>query len=343
MSQGTNGQPLSRSEQLRQKRQPSARAPGIPAVKPAARPVQQARVVTSRNSSYSPPLRQSVSNTPRRKIYKVGANGVETRMPSLPVIHFNWQWLSGGLTVVLLVVVLLLANLTAFQIQTVEVQGIKRISSSDIELVLRNIGGSIFTMDRQKAINAITIAFPELTDLKLQVGLTGKIKLSVRERQPVLAWTTGENTIWVDSEGVVMSPRGDAGTLLTLQSADNAPLSKPVAGPKSALDYAMLVLERKTNPLTPEETINNIDPRVLKAAVDLSAQMPEGATLVYDTISGMGWQDPRGWKVYFGLSLENIQFKQLEYQTIVDRLGQMGISPSTISVEHIDAPYYRTE
>ncbi|KAF0111100.1 MAG: cell division protein FtsQ [Chloroflexi bacterium] len=343
MSDRTARSPLSRADQLRQKRQPSSRTLVTPVKKPAPRPVQRAAAVTTRSYPYSTPLRQSVNTSPRRKIYRVGANGVETRLPSLPVIHFNWQWLSGSLTVILLVLVLLLTNLPAFEVNSMDIKGIQRITNADVETILRNSTGSIFTLDRQKTIDSIAIAFPELTDIRLRVGLSGTVNLSVRERQPILAWISGDQTLWVDAEGVVMPPRGDAGTLLTIQSVDAAPLTKPAVNPKSALDYAMLVLERKTTPLTPQDAMNNIDPVVLKAAIDLSAQMPAGATLVYDSISGMGWQDPRGWKVYFGLSLANIQFKQLEYQAIVDRLGQMGITPSTISVEHIDAPYYRTE
>jgi len=57
----------------------------------------------------------------------------------------------------------------------------------------------------------------------------------------------------------------------------------------------------------------------------------------------MGWIDPRGWKVYFGIDLSDLQVKEAEYQVIVDHLTQQGITPVMISVEFPHAPYYRTE
>jgi cell division protein FtsQ len=344
MSERGYGQSQNRAEQLRQKRQQTTRQPVIPTKKPAPRPVRRTAAVTTRSFPNSTPLRQSVVVNPRRKvIYKVASNGVETRFPSIPIIHFNWQWVSGGLAVIFLILALLLTNMSTFEVNTVDIEGIQRLTSTDVYAVIKNTTGSIFTLDRAKTIAAVASAFPELTDIRLRINLPSGIKLTVRERQPILAWASGDQIIWVDSEGVVMPPRGDAGSLLTVQTSGILPFSKPLADPKGPLDYARMVLDLKSTTSTPEDTVNTIDPTVLKAAINMSAQMPEGATLVYDSISGLGWQDPRGWKVYFGTTLENIQFKQMEYQAIVDRLGQMGISPSTISVEHVDAPYYRTE
>jgi hypothetical protein len=335
---------LSRAEAVRQRRnqtQQPQRQPLIPRTKAAPRPVQRAATMPAHTSRYSAPVTQKSSY--RKVYYKVGTNGVETRMPSVPVVHLNWQWLSGGMTMVLFILVIMLTSLPTFKINSISVEGLKRLTSSDIAPIIQASSESIFTFDRNKTIDAIAIAFPELTNIHLKVNFSGGLNLTVDERQPILAWTTGDQTIWVDSEGVVMPPRGDAGVLLNVASNDTTPLANPVTAPKSALDYAVMVINRQEMPLTPEEAMNTLDPKVLKAALDLSVQMPQGATLVFDSISGMGWQDPRGWKVFFGTSLENIQFKQLEYQAIVDRLGQMGISPTTISVEHIDAPYYRTE
>jgi cell division protein FtsQ len=338
----------SRADQLRQKRQQSSRQPVIPArqpvSRPAPRPTQRAAVVTTRTYPYSTPLRQSVVVNPRRKvIYKVAANGVETRFPALPIIHFNWQWVSGGLAVLFLVLSLLLTNMSTFEVTSVDVEGIQRLTTPDIYTVVKSATGSIFTINRTKTVAAITTAFPELTDVHLRISLPSTVKLTVRERQPIMAWSSGDQVVWVDADGVVMPPRGDAGALLTVQASGTLPLTKTVVDPTNAIDYAMMVINLKTEAATPESEINTIDPSTLRAAIDMSAQMPEGASLVFDSVSGMGWQDPRGWKVYFGTDLENIQFKNLEYQAIVDRLGQMGIVPSTISVEHIDAPYYRTE
>jgi hypothetical protein len=108
----------------------------------------------------------------------------------------------------------------------------------------------------------------------------------------------------------------------------------------SVVDFVNQVIDTKTNAADPKETIQHIDPEILSAAISLSAQMPSGASLIYDPISGMGFTDPRGWKAYFGVDFSNLQFKQSEYETIVDRLKKLGITPKMISVAFSDAPYY---
>ncbi len=363
MSDRTSRQSNSRAEQLRQKRQqipsrvpvmpvkqevpnpvrqPATNAFGKTAVPPVQQPFRHANVVTTRNYPYSTPLRETVATEPRPKIYRV-ANGVETRFPALPRIRFSWQWVSGLLTVVFITLILLMVYLPEFEVKNIQVEGLQRVQLADVQTVIENATGSIFTLDIQQVLRAVALTYPELTNINLAVDTSGALKMTVVERQPVLAWMVGDTTVWVDAEGVIMTPRGEVGPLLMVKSDFAAPLVKPIIHISSPLDYANRVLHLIENPLTPEDVINYIDPTVLKAAIDLNSQLPSGAILVYDSISGMGWQDPRGWKVYFGLSLENIQFKQTEYQAIVDRLTELGIKPHTISVEHIDSPYYRTE
>jgi hypothetical protein len=55
----------------------------------------------------------------------------------------------------------------------------------------------------------------------------------------------------------------------------------------------------------------------------------------------MGWQDPRGWSVYFGQNTQDIPMKLAAYQTIEDTFTQQGIQPTLISVEYLDAPFYK--
>jgi hypothetical protein len=363
VSDRSTRQPLSRADQLRQRREQPSRMPVMPVKKETPEPtklpvtnpfgrtagntVQQpakrAAVVTTRSFPYSTPLRETVSTPVRRKLFSTNAKGVETRLPSLPMLRFSWQWVSGFLTFALLVLVSLMLFLDAFKVKEITVDGNKRVALADIQTVVMNNSHSIFTLDRQKVITAIGLTYPELHDIQMKVNLSGKLSLSVQEREPTLAWVVGDKTFWVDAEGVLLTPRGDAGTLMTIRSDSSFPVTKPVTPINNAVDYANLLLDRKENPIKPEDLINHVDPYVLKAAIDLNTQMPSGAMLVYDPISGMGWQDPRGWKVYFGLSLDDIQFKEVEYAAIVDRLTQLGIKPKLISVEHVDSPFYRSK
>ncbi len=364
MSDRATRQEQSRAEQLRLQRQQTSRAVVIPTKKDAPEPVRRpvvnpfgrssvqqpsieqpikrAAVISSRSTPFSTPLRESVSTPARRKAYHVAANGVETRLPSMPRLHFSWQWVSGFMVVVALAAVILLLTLDVFKINQVQVEGLQRIQSADILAVVQKNTQSIFTIDRQKVINEIYFAFPELTNVTLKVDQSGAILITAAERTPVLAWDAAQDLYWFDADGVVMTPRGDVGPLMMVNSDSAVPLTKPVTGIHSAVDFANLVLARKVDPLTPADMINNLNPEVMKAAIELNALLPGGASLVYDPISGIGWRDPRGWKVFFGLDLSNIAFKQVEYQAIVDALTAKGITPTVISVAHVDFPYYRT-
>ena len=333
-----------RAQQVRLKRQQPAQKRPVAGKKPVVQTAKTTSTVVSRNNRYGTPLRQAAKTQPRRKVYySVGANGVETRLPSLPIIHFNWQWVSGFLTVGILVLVILLTNLNTFEVKNINVEGITRLTAADLQTIVQSNSSSVFTLEKGKIIDALAIAFPELTDIHLKVSLPDGVKISARERQPILAWKTGKQVIWIDAEGVVMPVRGDVGELLTVKANGTPPLTKPVGEISGLMDYAMMVLEQKTSPLTPEEAVNYLDPTVLKAAIDMSALLPKGAGLVYDSVSGMGWRDPGGWRVYFGNDLTNIQFKQVEYQAILEELNKLGIKPAMVSVENVDSPYYRTE
>jgi hypothetical protein len=286
----------------------------------------------------------AVGTTPRRKVvYAAGANGAEVRLPSIPIIHFDWKMVSGALTIALIIVVFLLPNLPAFQINSVEVKGIQRIPQGDITAILRANASSIFTLDSAKAVKAITASFPELKNVQIQNSLTGGVTVQAVERQPILAWTSGDQTLWIDKEGVVMPVRGEAANLVTIQSSVIPPLTHPIDTTAGVLDYARLALANQALASTQEMVIPQMDPNVLNAAIELTSKLPQGASLVYDPVNGMGWVDPRGWRVYFGIDLSELSVKEAEYQTIIDKLSQEGVTPVMISVEFLNAPYYRTE
>jgi cell division protein FtsQ len=334
----------SRAEQLRQKRQQSSQQRVDTARQQASRVTGQNVSTTVRRSSpYSVPVTRSTrSSSVRRVHYTQVGNGVEMRLPALPQVQFSWQMASVFLAIATLILVILLTTLDTFQVKNVEVTGNSRVAASEIQTVINGANHSVFTLDRRITVNALLTAFPELTNVHLKVSFPDTVVLSVSERKPVLAWEGPDTVQWIDAQGVVMPARGDGGTLLAVKSTVAVPLlvtaEDTAAADTETTTDATAVATQSTEP-----DIYYIDPQVLQTAISLGAQLPEGASLVYDPISGMGWKDPKGWRVYFGLDLSNIQMKLIEYQAIVERLSALGVKASYISVEHLDAPYYRTE
>jgi len=65
--------------------------------------------------------------------------------------------------------------------------------------------------------------------------------------------------------------------------------------------------------------------------------------LIYDPDHGLGWEDARGWIVYFGFNDDDAEQKMNVYQSLVEYLESKRITPRMINVEFIDSPYFRME
>lgn len=328
---------MPRSETLRQKSQPAAQTRfGAPSY-------ASTRVITRRSTT--PGInRQSVGVQPRRKVvYAVGANGVETRMPALPIIRFSWQWISGILTILLLMFIIILLNSPIFTVYGFEVHGLSTYSSTDFNHLLTGRQTSIFLVNTSEILDSILVTYPELVGSKVEISMPNRIVITATERKPVILWHSDAGDYWIDAEGVILAPRGEAGDLLLIESPVPPPLLVERHAPRNFVEYATMVFDRKTRPANPAERAAHIHPDVLQAAIKMNSQIPAGARLLYDPISGIGWRDPSGWDVFFGNDLGNLEMKQVMYQKVLERLQGLGVSPVMISVEHIDAPYYRTE
>jgi cell division protein FtsQ len=81
----------------------------------------------------------------------------------------------------------------------------------------------------------------------------------------------------------------------------------------------------------------------LNTALRLAAYFPGGMALAYSDKHGIGWQDAGGWEVYIGKDLKDFNQKYALYQSISQQLAGQSITPAIISVEFLDAPYYRLE
>lgn len=336
--------PLPRSGKLREKREPSVQPRRGSSPSSAAGSSPKISPVITRQADRQPRVRESAPGQPRRKVvYKVGANGVETRLLAIPILRFSWQWISGILAVLLFLFTIVLINSKIFKVRALIVDGLSRYSEEEFQPLIKGRKTSLFLFNTNEVMQSLSLVYPELQDPQIRIDLPNQVIISAGERQPIILWQANDGAYWIDAEGVVMEKRGEVEGLLYIESPVTPPLAVPKSDSISVVDYARMVIERKAGSLTNEELVDRISPDVLNAIIDMSAIIPSGASLVYDPISGMGWRDPGGWAVFFGTDLSNIDFKQVEYQTILAKLNEMGVTPAMISVEHIDSPYFRME
>jgi len=73
--------------------------------------------------------------------------------------------------------------------------------------------------------------------------------------------------------------------------------------------------------------------------LQLRSLFPNIEVLRYHPHKGLGYQDGRGWEVWFGIGTDMPE-KILIYEAIVANLQARGIQPGEVDVSNPDAPYY---
>jgi cell division septal protein FtsQ len=292
-----------RSQQVRQRRNNRSRS----RVEKAASSIS-APQVTVRGEGLGRPILPRTSSRPRRVYTVAFQNTGRAYSVPAPTIRLGWRALSGLLVAGLIALIFFALNSEQFKVEKPVIEGATRVSVNDIEAVLKFNGRSVFTIDPFAARIELEKSFPELQQVSVLVGFPNQVSVSFSERTPVLAWKVKDQTLWIDAQGTIFNARG-------------APDNSAKAAPQPVL----------------------MDPQIMDSALLLSGHMPKNTNLVYSEKEGLGWHDSRGWDVYFGKTLDDLEMKISMYQAIIDQLNQKGITPSYVNLEFLNAPYYRVE
>lgn len=252
--------------------------------------------------------------------FTVGRTRVQAPMFNLP--QLGPRTLSTSLTLFLGLLLYIMWTASPFMVNMAVVRGNQRLEAAEINSMLLMIGQPIFKVIPSQVEADLNTAFPDLASVHVQVRLPNRIIIDVVERQPVVAWYQDGLLTWIDNNGFSFTQRGEVPGLV-LVSANGAPPAVPV------------------DPALPFQERQFIAPEMVQALLTLAPDVPAGMPFIFDPVYGMGWQDPRGWTVYFGQTADDIGLKKEVYKTILDKLIQTGIQPSLISVEFLDAPFYK--
>ena len=235
------------------------------------------------------------------------------------------RWASAVLTLVLGLMVYTMWTANTFKVSAAEVTGNQRLQAADVTQVLGLTGQPIFTVIPSKLEQDLRTAFPDLAKVSVQVAFPNHIRVAVVERMPILAWYQDGKTTWIDANGISFTPRGDVQGLVQIAAngAPPTPARFRLMPQKSVYDQAF------------------ISPDMVQAILTLAPQVPAGSPMVFDPLYGMGWQDARGWSVYFGQTTQDVPMKLKVYQSILDTFSKQGIQPTLISLAYLDAPFYK--
>lgn len=308
---------LSRAEQVRLRRRLESQKRQTHSVSRATRP---SPMITSRNITQETRMAR-----PRRRFQAAFAMpGVQVHMPriALPRFEIGQRWLSFFIILLLGAMIYLAWTLPVFRVTSAHVVGNQRISADEINGVLGSAGQPIFTLLPSEMESRLRINYPELASVKVSVGLPNAITVNVVERQPVIAWQQNGGYTWIDADGIAFRPHGTADNLISVTA-----LAAPAPGLPSTND-----------PLSP---VPFLSMDMVKAIKTLASNIPAGTAMIYDPHNGLGWADGRGWQVFFGTDAKDMTLKLQVYQSLITSLTSRGITPAFISVQYVNAPYYR--
>jgi hypothetical protein len=356
MRRGTS-QPsgASRSEEARKRRTQQSKQRMSTVNNHVFNPVRPARPVTARGNLFGTPIHQQTSTRARRQFYiAMDQAGAELRLPAIPLVNPGWRILSFAIVVLSLVGIFSMWNSPFFQVQSVEVKGIQRLTPEEITAVLGLEYRPIVEVDARQAQDLVSQKFPDLMDVRVNVQMPNIVTVSATERQPVMAVKNGDQVDWIDAEGVVFDAVGDAGPLLTIQTSDALPFlpseadaaaaaATQTAGSVPAVPTTPDILKLLTEKSAQKNELKKVDPSLLAAAEGLSQKLPPETQLVYSKTNGLGWTDAAGCQIYIGTDLADFEEKFTLYQAIANTLANQGIQPVLISVAYPNAPFYRLE
>ena len=323
--------PLTRAEQVRQRRTERAAKELQQAAKQATKPIVKVSSRTPTIPIMAAPKKQQdrryniALGMPEFHLKKPKFSWPQfsaPRMPRMPQFSANWRLGALILSVVFVVALVLAFQLPYFYVPQAFVSGNARIPSEEINGIMGVSNQNIFTVQPDELERRLRLNYPEITSAQVDVYLPNYVYVTVTERQPVVMWRQNGGFTWIDATGVAFRPRGEAAALAVVDAVD-----APPAGVQTSAD-----------PYSPPPFIQK---EYVDAALALAPLVPAGSTLTYSAADGFSWKDPRGWTVAFGTTANDVPLKIRVYQSLVDSLTQKGKIPEFISVVYPDGPYYR--
>lgn len=313
--------PLSRSEQVRQRRSQRAAKELTQTRERAVKPMVK---VTSRTKTVPIVVAPKAKKEHRRYNVALGLPEVHLNKPkfSMPRFKANWRFASLVIAIFLGVTIYLALTLPYFQVPAATVFGNNRYTAEELNSVLGVNGKSIFTVQPEQVRVRLLTNYPELLSAEIKVYLPNHVQVIVVERQPVIVWQQGGGYTWIDASGVAFRPKGNVDGLVVVNGVDTPPASNVTA----------------TDPLTPPPYL---DEGLVDAILALAPLVPANTTMTYTAADGLGWSDPRGWRVAFGSSAHDMPLKMRVYTALVATLTASNKIPEFISVVHPDGPFYR--
>ncbi len=340
---------LSRADSVRSRRAKDIKQRVVIAADTLSKPGRYTPIVT-RGEVDSVPIFTQARKKTKRKFYISLFGGSELKLPALPVFRPGWRLASAALFILAALGLYAIWYTPFFRVTTVTVKGGDRVTPEQVMNIAPLKGQRMLTIIPAQIASVVRNSFPVLVDVKVTTGIPASITIHLKEREPVMIWEQDGMTQWISADGVAFEPYGESRDLISVHASGNPPTGKTnltLAKPDPVKSLASIIFksekESSAEVLPVVEPKSFIDPALIPPIKAIAVQVPEGVKLNYHPRYGLGWQDPGGWMVYFGMNPDDMPAKLNKYRNITAKLTAQGITPRIISMENLYAPYYRTE
>ena len=280
----------------------------------------------TRRSARSVPGTSRTGRNSSRRRFQIAllpvAPDAEMRGISISRPHLGPRLLSFFAVAILGTALYFAFNLPQLRVTEAQVSGNRMLTPEEINSSLNIAGKPAFLLIPSALEKQLRLSYPELLSANVDVTLPNTVLVQITERQPVIRWQQGDGYTWVSEDGIAFRPHGEDASLISVVALSTPPTEVNVS----------------TDPLTPAPFISS---EMVQALKGLNGHVPQGVPILYEASSGFGWNDPRGWRVYFGTSARDVDLKMRVYESMVTSLTQRGIRPVLINVTYPAAPYYR--
>lgn len=243
--------------------------------------------------------------------------GTALQLPAIPRFQVRTRILSFLLLVGCVWSLQGLLTSDRYTVMKVEAVGNQLLSSGQIRSLSEIEGQSIFQVD-DVAVQRSLEEEPEVEQAEVKVQWPNRVMVEIEERGPTVEWSDAGRIWWLSTDGVAYVQHGERSDLIRIES-----------------ETPVLNVSQDA-----EESV--VDKGLLASAEQLGAELPSVEQWIFDPSLGLGFDDPGGWRVYFGMD-GDMKVKATVYRAIVEKIKDENVVPTFVSVEDATAPYYKVE
>jgi hypothetical protein len=223
----------------------------------------------------------------------------------------SWRVFSGMLAALLLLVLALMFASETFYVTDLAISGLETISAREVAELSGVERMHLFWLDPEQ-ITAALLQSPAIARAQVMVNFPPQgVQIVIQEREPALVWEQAGVASWVDVQGRVMRQREDRPDLLRVAA----------------------------DPLLEGEVGEALDVDIVTGALQLHQLLPDVPTLRYHPDRGLGYNDPRGWAIWFGTGT-TMPDKYVVYTAVVQDLLARGVVFQELNISDPNAPVY---